>query len=86
MHAGLLRVSWIDAGPSLIWCDWLSQGFECRGTVLAKRATAWENLLRATRPTGPLSTNPLERPSSAPSAASAHLKKSEHANKQQHKK
>ena len=36
------------------------QGFECRGTVLSQRATAWENLLRATRRTGPLVTNPLE--------------------------
>ena len=36
------------------------KGFECRGTVLSQRATAWENLLRATRRSGPLSTNPLE--------------------------
>lgn len=74
------------SGPAFI-CDRLPQGFECRGTALARRATAWENLLRATRRTGPLSTNPLERPS-ASSATSAHLKKAEHAlsNKQQHKK
>ena len=39
---------------------WKKKGFECRGTKLALRATAWENLLRATRRTGPLTTNPLE--------------------------
>ncbi len=42
-------------------CCYISiKGFECRGTVLARRATAWENLLRATRSSGPFNTNPLE--------------------------
>jgi hypothetical protein len=36
------------------------KGFECRGTVLSRRAVAWENLLRASQRAGPLSTNPLE--------------------------
>ena len=49
------------------------QGFECRGTVLSRRAIAWENLLRASRRSGPLSTNPLEaslQPSSVSSLKS----------------
>jgi hypothetical protein len=37
-----------------------AKGFECRGTTLSRRAVAWENLLRASQPAGPLSTNPLE--------------------------
>ncbi|KAG7206137.1 hypothetical protein KM043_003529 [Ampulex compressa] len=35
-------------------------GFEARGTVLAQRLTAWENLMEATKPRGQLIDNPLE--------------------------
>ncbi|XP_012280511.1 protein dispatched [Orussus abietinus] len=35
-------------------------GFEARGTMLAQRLTAWQNLMDATRPRGNLVDNPLE--------------------------
>ncbi|XP_015609573.1 protein dispatched homolog 1 isoform X2 [Cephus cinctus] len=35
-------------------------GFEARGTVLAQRLTAWQNLMDATAPRGELVNNPLE--------------------------
>ncbi|XP_054271715.1 protein dispatched isoform X2 [Macrosteles quadrilineatus] len=34
-------------------------GFEARGTLISTRLTAWQNLLEATRPSGPLTNNPL---------------------------
>ncbi|XP_076048316.1 protein dispatched homolog 1-like [Oratosquilla oratoria] len=37
-------------------------GFESRGTVIAQRAVAWENLLKASRHLGPLSVNPAQDP------------------------
>ncbi|CAG2063579.1 unnamed protein product, partial [Timema podura] len=37
------------------------QGFEARGTVIAQRLTAWNNLLEATRPSGNLLVNPIEQ-------------------------
>ncbi|KZS03479.1 Protein dispatched [Daphnia magna] len=49
-------------------------GFECRGTVLSRRAVAWENLLRASQRAGPLSINPLE---STGTSASSSLKSNE---------
>nr|CAD7587776.1 unnamed protein product [Timema genevievae] len=36
-------------------------GFEARGTVIAQRLTAWNNLLEATRPSGNLLVNPIEQ-------------------------
>lgn len=36
------------------------QGFETRGTILAQRITAWENLCESTRPSGILTVNPNE--------------------------
>ncbi|KAG7174801.1 protein dispatched homolog 1-like isoform X2 [Homarus americanus] len=39
-----------------------SLGFESRGTVISQRAVAWENLLDASRPSGPLGVNPLSDP------------------------
>ncbi|XP_066585770.1 protein dispatched [Prorops nasuta] len=35
-------------------------GFEARGTDLAQRLTAWQNLMKATKPRGKLTNNPLE--------------------------
>ncbi|KAI4473838.1 hypothetical protein M0802_015925 [Mischocyttarus mexicanus] len=35
-------------------------GFEARGTVLAQRLTAWQNLVEATKPRGEFTNNPLE--------------------------
>ncbi|GAB6020682.1 hypothetical protein CHUAL_003351 [Chamberlinius hualienensis] len=35
-------------------------GFEPRGTVLAQRESAWNNLMEATKSSGPLTTNPSE--------------------------
>lgn len=36
------------------------EGFEARGTEIANRLTAWQNLQEATRPSGPLTVNPLD--------------------------
>ncbi|EFX72150.1 hypothetical protein DAPPUDRAFT_10357, partial [Daphnia pulex] len=49
-------------------------GFECRGTALSRRAVAWENLLRASQPAGPLSTNPLESTAAGVTSAVSWLK------------
>lgn len=38
------------------------KGFEARGTEISQRATAWENLLDATRASGLLSVNPADDP------------------------
>ncbi|XP_015182400.1 PREDICTED: protein dispatched isoform X2 [Polistes dominula] len=35
-------------------------GFEARGTVLAQRLTAWQNLMKATEPRGEFTNNPFE--------------------------
>lgn len=37
------------------------QGFEARGTEIANRLTAWENLLEETRPSGRLTANPNDK-------------------------
>uniref|UniRef100_A0A1B6DLC4 SSD domain-containing protein n=1 Tax=Clastoptera arizonana TaxID=38151 RepID=A0A1B6DLC4_9HEMI len=40
-------------------------GFESRGTVISNRLIAWQNLIEATRPSGPLTVNPYgDRPPS----------------------
>lgn len=36
------------------------QGFEARGTTLAQRFTAWQNLIEASKARGELIENPLE--------------------------
>lgn len=38
----------------------LPQGFEARGTTLAQRFTAWQNLIEASKARGELIENPLE--------------------------
>ncbi|KAG8223148.1 hypothetical protein J437_LFUL000571 [Ladona fulva] len=35
-------------------------GFESRGTIVSSRLTAWDNLVEATRTSGPLTLNPSE--------------------------
>lgn len=36
------------------------KGFEARGTILAQRLIAWQNLLESNKPRGQLVDNPLE--------------------------
>lgn len=36
------------------------KGFEARGTTLAQRLIAWQNLMEASKPRGQLIDNPLE--------------------------
>lgn len=36
------------------------KGFEARGTMLAQRLIAWQNLLESNKPSGQLIDNPLE--------------------------
>jgi hypothetical protein len=62
-----------------------AKGFECRGTALSRRAVAWENLLRASQPAGPLSTNPLESTVAAGTSAVSSLKSNDTPRKKKKK-
>lgn len=60
------------------------QGFETRGTVIAQRLTAWDNLLQATRPSGLFAVDPrdLLAPVSTPSYNVSSIRKLHRLNKQ----
>lgn len=38
----------------------VGKGFEVRGSEIANRLTAWQNLIEATRASGQLAVNPLD--------------------------
>lgn len=43
----------------MIWFPFQIKGFEARGTDIAKKLTAWQNLVEETRPSGKLTSNPF---------------------------
>lgn len=45
----------------LISLSLFGKGFETRGTRNSDRSTACSNLLKETKPSGPLTSNPFER-------------------------